>query len=73
MIVALRNPSRAVELAGPKTVGAVLDALDINPETVIVIRRDELLTGDIIVVDDDSIELRPVISGGARQFSECSS
>jgi ATP-dependent DNA helicase RecQ len=37
----------------------------ILPGTVLVIRRDELLTSDTVVGDDDVLELRPVMSGGA--------
>jgi len=36
------------------------------PETVLVIRGDELITADQVVRDGDTIELRPVMSGGAR-------
>jgi sulfur carrier protein len=32
---------------------------------VLVIRGDDLITGDAIVGDGDTIELRPVMSGGA--------
>lgn len=62
----MRNPAREVRVAGPKQVAAVLDELDVNPETVIVIRGDDLITADIEVGDDETIELRPVISGGAH-------
>jgi hypothetical protein len=34
---------------------------------VLVIRGSELLTGDAVVAEDDVIELRPVISGGAAR------
>ena len=64
MKVLLRNPRRTVEVAGPMRVSKVLDHLSVNPESVIVIRADELVTGDVEIADDDEIELRPVISGG---------
>lgn len=60
----MRNPRRTVELAGPMRVSNVLDHLEVNPESVIVIRGDELVTGDVEIGEDDEIELRPVISGG---------
>jgi sulfur carrier protein len=63
--VLLRNPRRQVELTGPMTVLRVLERLDVNPESVIVIRGDTLLTRDERVADEDEIELRPVISGGS--------
>ena len=39
--------------------------LDLLPGTVLVIRGSELLTGDTVVGDDDVLEVRPVMSGGA--------
>jgi sulfur carrier protein len=64
--VILRNPRREVEVAGGRRVKDVLRELDILPETVLVIRGDELITADQVVRDADTIELRPVMSGGAR-------
>ena len=65
MKVILRNPRREVEVPGGSRVKDVLKKLDIVPETVLVIRGSELLTSDTVVGEDDEIELRPVISGGA--------
>jgi sulfur carrier protein len=61
----MRNPRREVELAGPLSVDTVLRRLDINRESVLVIRDDTLVPGDTMLDDGDSIEIRPVISGGA--------
>ena len=36
-----------------------------RPESVLVIRDDELVTHDARLADDDVVEIRPVISGGA--------
>lgn len=66
MKIRQRNPDREVEMEGPKQVAAILRELGVNPESVIVICGDELLTRDMLVADDALIELRPVISGGAR-------
>jgi sulfur carrier protein len=63
--VILRNPRREVELAGGRRVKDVLRELDIIPETVLVIRGDDLVTADQVVQDHETIELRPVMSGGA--------
>ncbi len=60
----LRNPRREVEVAGRRRVRELLKELDILPETVLVIRGDEMITADTVVGDEDVIELRPVISGG---------
>ena len=66
MKVKLRNPDRVVEVRGPGTVSALLKQLDIVPEAVLVIRDATLLTRDERVDEDDEIEVRPVLSGGAR-------
>jgi sulfur carrier protein len=64
MKVVLRNPRREVEVAGRRRVKELLKELDILPETVLVIRGDELLTGDAVLDEHDVIEVRPVMSGG---------
>ena len=64
MQVKLRNPDRVVEVKGPKTVVAMLEELDIVPESVLVIRDKTLLTRDERVADSDEVEVRPVLSGG---------
>ena len=60
MRVLLRNPRRVLEVDGPLSVGKLLRQLDLNRESVLVVR------GDAVLADDDVIEIRPVISGGAR-------
>ena len=66
MKVKLRNPDREVEVSGASTVVALLEELDIVPETVLVIRDATLLTRDEALRPDDAIEVRPVLSGGSR-------
>ncbi len=65
MLVHLRNPARELEVAGPMRIQRLLDQLEINRESVIVIRDGELVPGDALLPDDADIEIRPVISGGA--------
>ena len=66
MIVLLRNPTRTLEMDGPMAVTALLARLDIPRESVLVIREGTLVPGDAMLDRDDSIEIRSVISGGAR-------
>jgi sulfur carrier protein len=63
--VLLRNPRREVEVDGPLRVNALLKRLEMNRESVLVIRGDTLVTGDALLEDHDEVEVRPVISGGA--------
>lgn len=65
MKVLLRNPKREIDLSGPRTVDALLGALDLNREAHLVIRNGTLVPGDERLHDDDEVEVRPVISGGA--------
>ena len=65
MKVLLRNPRRELEVPAPRTVEQLLRDLDVVPESVLVIRNDTLVTRDERLVDDDVVEIRPVISGGA--------
>jgi sulfur carrier protein len=63
--VTLRNPRRVVEIAGPVRVAALLTQLEIHRDTVLVIRGDTLVPSDALLGDDDTVEIRPVISGGS--------
>lgn len=65
MRVLLRNPRREIEVKGPITIVNLLQQLDIDRETVLVIRDGELVPGDETLRDEDLVEIRPVISGGA--------
>ena len=66
MLVHLHNPKRDVEVPGPLRVNDLVTRLGLNRESVLVIRGDSLVTGDAKLDDGDDIEIRPVISGGAR-------
>jgi sulfur carrier protein len=64
--VVLRNPRRELEVPGPLRVHALLDRLELNRESVLVISGGTLVPGDGLLAADALVEIRPVISGGMR-------
>lgn len=65
MLLNLRNPNRQETVAGPVKVSVLLDRLELNRESVLLIRNGTIVAGDTTLFDDDEVEIRPVISGGA--------
>jgi sulfur carrier protein len=65
MKVVLRNPRREIEVRGNRRVKEILRELDVIPESVLVIAGDTLVTADHVVGEDETLELRPVMSGGS--------
>jgi sulfur carrier protein len=63
--VLLRNPRREIEVEGGRSVDRLLDELGLDREAHLVIRNGTLVPGDARHDDGDTIEVRPVISGGA--------
>lgn len=64
MKIQLHNPKREVEIAGPLRANELCKQLGLNRESVLLIRGDELVTGDALLQEGDTVEVRPVISGG---------
>ena len=66
MKVIVRKPKRReIELPGDRHVNDILKALDLNPETFIVIQGRTLLTRDTLIRDGETVEILSAISGGA--------
>jgi len=65
VLLKLRNPNRTQTVPGPVKVSVLLDRLELNRESVLLIRNGTIVAGDTTLQDDDEVEIRPVISGGA--------
>ena len=52
------------KIVDAKTIPEIFGKLRINPQTVIVVKNDELITEDEPLEDKDKIKLLSVISGG---------
>jgi|TARA_B110000263_G_C15052699_1_gene393758 sulfur carrier protein len=71
MKVIIRNPvRREIQITGQRRVDKLLEELNFNPEQVLVIRDNELLTRDIIVNEDDTVEILRAISGGIDEVQK---
>ena len=64
MLVRLRHPKREITVDGARSVNQLLDELALNRESFLVIRNGTLVPGDGRLEPDDTIEIRPVVSGG---------
>ena len=64
--VLLRNPRREVDVPGPVGVLPLLRQLGYNREAVLVIVDGTLVTGEATIPEGSQVEIRPVVSGGAR-------
>ncbi|MDN5346711.1 MAG: sulfur carrier protein [Clostridia bacterium] len=64
MRVVMRRDNTVKEISGKHTVRNILRLLQINPETVLVVKGGQLLTQDVVVEENEEIEIWPVTSGG---------
>lgn len=63
--VVLRHPTREIAVDGPMSVVKLLRTFDLQREGVLVIADGTLVPGDSMIADNTTVEIRPVISGGA--------
>lgn len=59
----LRQSKEKISFSG-NNVKELLQQLKINPEIVLVVRNNEVLTEDETINDKDKLELLSVVSGG---------
>ncbi len=52
------------EIEGQRRVRDVIKEVGLIPQTVLAVRDGKLLTGDVMLNDDDEVKLVAVISGG---------
>jgi sulfur carrier protein len=64
MEIKLEREQTTEKISFSGTVEQLLQQLDLNPETVLVIRLNEVLTEDEELADEDTIEILSVVSGG---------
>ena len=62
----MRISYRDVEwkLEGRRKVREAIKEVGLNPQTVLAVRDGRLLTGDVVLEEDDDLQLVAVISGG---------
>jgi sulfur carrier protein len=58
-------PDREVRQVEAGTVVEILQRLGLHRDAHLVVRGDDILTGDVRLTEDDAVEVLPVISGGS--------
>jgi sulfur carrier protein ThiS len=58
-------PDRRIEDMEPATVAEVLKRLGLHSDAYLVVRDEEILTRDVRLKAEDSVDVIPVISGGS--------
>ena len=56
------NESKKMKFRG--TVSELLRAMNMNPESVIVVKNNTVVTEDEVLADEDSVRVLSVVSGG---------
>ena len=71
MKVIIRYPKRReLTVKGGRPLGDILKDLRLNPETVVVVQGQTLLTSDAHVADEARIEIFSAISGGQALLAD---
>ena len=64
MKINIVKENKVLEIEFNGKVKEILMKLEINPETVIVVKDDELVTEEDFLEDSDEIKIMSVVSGG---------
>lgn len=64
MKIIIEKDNRTEELSFKGTAKKLLEQLGVNPETVLIVRDGQLITGQDVVTDAKEIKLLSVVSGG---------
>ena len=57
-------PEHTIQMVTATTVADLLRQLGLNADAHLVVRGEDILTRDVRLKDEDSVEIWPVISGG---------
>lgn len=66
MVTVTILPDRAVREVEAGTVAETLRRLGLHQDAHLVVRGEDILTGDTRLRDDDRVDVLPVISGGTQ-------
>jgi sulfur carrier protein len=64
MDIFIEKEDKKLKMKFKGTAKELLKKLDLNIETVLIVRNDELITEDDVINDKDSVKFLSVISGG---------
>ncbi|HUS69748.1 MAG TPA: MoaD/ThiS family protein [Anaerolineae bacterium] len=59
------------DLKGGLTARAAIEKVGLDPEAVLVVRNDKLITDDTVLQEGDEVKLIAVISGGTGGGAGC--
>jgi len=59
------------DLKGGLTARTAIEKVGLDPEAVLIVRNDKLITDDTVLQEGDEVKLIAVISGGMRVGAGC--
>lgn len=58
------NTTQNIKLSKPKSLKEILKELNVNINSVILVKNDEICLEECVVLDTDRVKLLSVVSGG---------